>query len=547
MESDVVPEVSVKRPKSSTSVEEHASKSTTDPAKGAEGAEQKKSKVLELKEFDIPELDCIFNDFKTTFDPFVQNRQDLENNEDSFKKAMQSLKDIHPRASIREYIAALSGEMKDEGIKVKLKEGALTIYKEGAATVRGISDAVSALNAMLKTGKDLKEMPFTIEKGSTDAVDRAEQLDVQGILKREFKNVWDLRKIPKLKKAFNNNVKQIKGAPDMVRDFCRKTKEIILEIYDAFADDEDKQKIEEEMAAEDDDNKERNDANQEGAKKKGKSESGDKKTKTNKKDEFYKSLKFEKVGFADIDDLFISLASTFNPFVETRERIQTARESFENIVMSILNFNGKKELKEYLQELKNDAKEGNITIYIDEEDGVIKVKAVEGVKPPKLYRDAVKALSNLHSAVKEAVELEPHVQQGMEESLERINDIDPKRDFHDLLQKKKDLLTLPGKIKKFNDNRKKLQEIPGIVKEFFLYVNRLLKEILEILTAKKEEDTTEKKEEDSKEDEQGEDISDRETGGEEEEGDREDNGEDSSDEQDQDEIADSEKTDEDEK
>ena len=551
-----VPEVSVKDGKPSRSVEKSASKSTADSAKGAEAVEQKKSKELELKEFDIPELDCIFNDFKTSFDPFVQNRQDLENSEDSFKKAMQSLKDIHPKASIREYIAALSGKMKDEGIQVKLKEGVMTIYKEGAATVRGISDAVSALNAMLKAGKDLKEMPFTIEKGSTDAVDRAEHLDVQGILKREFKSVWDLAKIPKLKKAFSNNVKQIKGAPDMVRDFCRKTKEIILEIYDAFADDEDKKKIEEEIAAErDHDSKERNDAKQEGAKKKEKSESGDEKTKKKKKDDLHKSLKFEKVGFADIDNVFTSLASTFNPFVETRERIQTARESFENIVTSMRDFSGKKELKEYLQELKKDAKEGNITIYIDTEDGEIKVKAVEGVKPPKLYRDAVKALNDLHSSVKEAVELEPHVQLGIEECFERINHIDPKRDFHDLLQKKKDVLTLPGKIKKFNDNRKKLQKIPGIVKEFFLYVNRLLEEMLEILTGEKEENTTKEENskedeqeedirEDSKEDEQEEDISDREGGGEGEDGDREDNGVDSGD---QDDFEDSEESDEDEK
>lgn len=80
-----VPEVSVKDGKPSRSVEKSASKSTADSAKGAEAVEQKKSKELELKEFDIPELDCIFNDFKTSFDPFVQNRQDLENSEDSFK------------------------------------------------------------------------------------------------------------------------------------------------------------------------------------------------------------------------------------------------------------------------------------------------------------------------------------------------------------------------------------------------------------------------------------------------------------------------------
>ena len=37
----------------------------------AENKEKTESKLLELKKFDIPELDCIFTDFKTTFDPFT--------------------------------------------------------------------------------------------------------------------------------------------------------------------------------------------------------------------------------------------------------------------------------------------------------------------------------------------------------------------------------------------------------------------------------------------------------------------------------------------
>ena len=41
---------------------------------------------------------------------------------------------------------------------------------------------------------------MTIARGSEDAVQRAEGMDVQGILEREFKSVWDLGKIPGLKK-----------------------------------------------------------------------------------------------------------------------------------------------------------------------------------------------------------------------------------------------------------------------------------------------------------------------------------------------------------
>ena len=161
---------------------EGKSKGAESKPKGAEGTNEKKSKLLDFKKFDIIELDYIFDDFKTTFDPFVQNREDLEKSEDSFKKAVQSFGEIHPKASIGEYVAALKTKLKDEKITVKIKQGALTIYEQGGAIVKGISDAVTAVNAILKLGKDLKAMPLTIQKGSDDAVNRAEGLNVQDIL-----------------------------------------------------------------------------------------------------------------------------------------------------------------------------------------------------------------------------------------------------------------------------------------------------------------------------------------------------------------------------
>lgn len=499
---NVVPDVEIRQ----ASTREGASKPVTKEKEGGTSDEEakdkeKKTKVLEFKKFDIPELDCIFSDFKTTFDPFVQNREEMSKAEDSFKNALMSLEQISPRAKFGEYVTALKTRLKMEGITVKVKEGAATIYQEGKKTVKGICDAVAAINAILKLAKDLKAMPLTITSGSEDAVERAEALDVQGILKRELKTMWDLGKIPKLKRAFSNNVKQVKRAPEMVREFFLKVKEIILEIYDAFADEEDQKKMEEELSegdgtAKDTEETEESAAGKSDSKKEGKKE---KKKKDKDKEEFHKKLNFESIGLDDIDNVFTSLASAINPFVETRERVQAARESFENIVKSICNIDVKKELKDYIKELKKDAKEGNITIYIDETDGEIKVRSIEGVKPPKLYRDAVQALRNLKSAGSETVELEPHVQDGIEKCVDRITQIDPQRDFHSLLKKKTDVFTLPGKIKKFNDNRKKAQEIPGIVKEFCLYVKGLLTDVLEALTGENDADTKEKKDEDSDE------------------------------------------------
>lgn len=57
--------------------------------------------------------------------------------------------------------------------------------------------------------------------------------------------------------------------------------------------------------------------------------------------------------------------------------------------MMICNFDEKKEFRYYFRELKKDVMVGKILIYIDESDGVIKVKVIEGVKLFKFYCDVV--------------------------------------------------------------------------------------------------------------------------------------------------------------
>ena len=121
-------------------------------------------------------------------------------------------------------------------------------------------------------------MPMIIARGSDDAVERAEGMDLQGILKREFKSVWDLGKIPRLIKAFSNNVQQVKRAPDMVRDFYSQARKIILEIYHAFADEEEQKEIEGELNEGDDTSKEKdkNEGKNGKEKEEGNGEEGDK-------------------------------------------------------------------------------------------------------------------------------------------------------------------------------------------------------------------------------------------------------------------------------
>ena len=92
-------------------------------------------KLLDFKKLDISELDCIFTNFKTTLDPFVQNREDMAKAEESFNKAVTTLEKISPHAQFSEYVHALKTRLKSEGTAVKIKEGALAIYTEGKKTV----------------------------------------------------------------------------------------------------------------------------------------------------------------------------------------------------------------------------------------------------------------------------------------------------------------------------------------------------------------------------------------------------------------------------
>ena len=252
---NVVPDVQTKpnrrkrspEAESSARVTNSVEKAANSGEKGTKPEKKKVEKLLDFKRLDISELDCIFADFKITLDPFVQNREDMAKAEESFKNAVTTLEKISPHAQFSEYVHALKTRLTSEGIVVKIKEGALAIYTEGKKTVQEILDAVAAVNAILKLSKELKAMPMIIARGSDDAVERAEGMDLQGILKREFKSVWDLGKIPRLKKAFSNNVQQVRRAPDMVRDFYSQAKKIILEIYHAFADEEEQIKIEGEL------------------------------------------------------------------------------------------------------------------------------------------------------------------------------------------------------------------------------------------------------------------------------------------------------------
>ena len=442
----------------------------------------------------------------------------METAEASFKGAVASFSSVSPKAKFGEYVHAMKTELRGASIFVKVKGGAMVLVSEAGKGIEAVRNAVKAGNQILDAAKSLEAMPPVVERASERAVSETDRLDVVAILKREFSHWSDAAKILRYKKAFTENVKKLRQAPQMVRDFCGTTREIVSEIYRAFGDEDEKypggdpeksdgrvdneqeegargsEKEKEEMKGEEkkgegemtkkDGNKDENSA------KKGK-----KNDKAADKKDFHKKIEFKTIGVEDIDRVFADLARGVNPFVVTREAIQNAREDFEKCVRNICNFEGKREFKEYVKELKDKAKKGDITIYVDSSDGEVKITSVKGLEPPKMYRDAVKALNDLKTAGKDIRLLEPDVQNGVAACIEDLGNIDPKRDIKKGL-KFKDLPKLMGKVEDLNENRKEAQQVPTIVKEFCQYLEELLTDMLEGLVEGR-----------SKEGEEGEDDS----------------------------------------
>ena len=520
-------ETSVKAEKKKKAGE--ASTSGDHPAKEDDKKNQEtKTELITFTKFKIAELDGIFVDMKDALDPFVGNRKKMEKAEKDFKEAVNSLQKVKPKSAFRDYVQALKTKLKKDNIFIKIKNGVVVFGGEVGKVFSAVSDVKNAIADMISAGKGLKDMLPSIVHASEEGVERSSSVDVMGILKREFTSVWDGAKILRLKNAFLDNAKKLKQAPKMVREFYNEARKIVLELYEAFADEDEKERIKDEMPEESDKKKtdkgtekkedgekgkgkgkikekekekekEKVDDEDEDDKKKseGKEKANEKGKDAKKKEEFHKKLAMDKIDLPDIDKFFQDFATVVNPFIFSREQLQTARESFENIIQTISSFEAGIALKDYLKELKEKAKKGDIQIYIDVSDGTIKVKSVKGVPPPKEYRNAAKTLTDMKKAAAELVKLEPDVQRGVEAVIRDVTVLKPDRDLRKLV-KFKELPKLPGKIKKFNENRKKVQAAPAVVKEFIEYVRQLVRDIEEFFSEedkKSEEDSTETKKE----------------------------------------------------
>eukprot|EP00794_Sanderia_malayensis_P018643 gene18643-20524_t len=460
------------------------------------------ARLLRFKHLYIDELDAIFNDFENALNPFVKNRIALEKAEKSFKLAVQSIERIDPEAKFKEYAKALKTSLAHKGLRVKIERGVVMLEGEAARIGDAEKKCKDAMEKILAAADDLYDMVPGITDECTNAAARAENLDVKHIAQRECSGI---KETIKTATKFKDNVKMMKKAPKMVDDFCKEVKKIVHEIMDAFekGNDEEEGQIgqakqqtsggyaavtEEGHQESTGKHKEQYDGGEMNAagtdkrqkESKEKQNGAEKKKIDNKeKESYHKALKFEKIGIIDIDSLFTDLASTINPFVTSREKMQKAREKFEKAFVMIDEFDGEKEFKEYLKVLKKKAEQGKIRIRIDV-GNTMRIDSVTGVPVPKPIQDVVDCLNAMNSCALQVVDLEPDVQRGIERVLNEIQNIRPETDLRRAL-KLRELPKLPTKIKKFNNNRKTAQEAPGTVADFFKYIKQIILDVKEFL------------------------------------------------------------------
>lgn len=85
----------------------------------ADQEEPTRSTRLEFARLEVQEFDRVFSDFAGTLNPFVADRERLEQAVTRFKTAVESIQNVHPQASFREYVVALKTKLKDDGKRVQ--------------------------------------------------------------------------------------------------------------------------------------------------------------------------------------------------------------------------------------------------------------------------------------------------------------------------------------------------------------------------------------------------------------------------------------------
>lgn len=82
----------------------------------SEDSKPKKSSKLDFTKLEVREFDKIFEDYARTLNPFVTDRENLEQSVKKFKTSVESIQAVRPQATFREYVRTLKTTLKNEGV-----------------------------------------------------------------------------------------------------------------------------------------------------------------------------------------------------------------------------------------------------------------------------------------------------------------------------------------------------------------------------------------------------------------------------------------------
>ena len=180
----------------------------------------------------IPDLDNLFTDFEKVFNPFVDNRIALEDSVKAFKSAVQSIENVKPDASFKEYINTLRGSLEGRGIYLQIEHGVVTVNGAVERFVDAERQTKVAIQKIISAAERVYDMATTVTRASANGAEKAVHIDVKAIIKQECTGAKDAAKALK---QFNDNLKKMKKAPKMVNDFCNEVVKIVANLEEAFA------------------------------------------------------------------------------------------------------------------------------------------------------------------------------------------------------------------------------------------------------------------------------------------------------------------------
>ena len=196
--------------------------------------------ALKMEYVNVPDIDCIFQDFARAVNPFVESRKSIETTKKSFETVMQSISNFDIENELQTYLKELKKKASEGGIHLHID---VTDGKICSTTISGLpapepyKGAMKCLNEMKQCAMQLLEMEGKIENAIQSVLDDVARINPSNDLRRAL-NFKDLLKIRGKLKKLSSNIKKMQKAPKIVKDFFVCIKETLADIKECFEGDE---------------------------------------------------------------------------------------------------------------------------------------------------------------------------------------------------------------------------------------------------------------------------------------------------------------------